>query len=257
MSFVVSADAYGQFMGRFSTPLAGEFVAEFDLQDGMRVVDVGSGPGMLTALLIDRLGVDNVVAADPSEPFVLALRERFPGLEAHLAPAESLPIPDDTVDVAAAQLVVQFMTDPVAGIGEMCRVTRAGGLVAACVWDDQNDRSPLSYYWRAVRELDPDHAGERGRVGTKEGDLGEIFRAAGLRDVRDATVTARVPISSFDEYWAPFQLGVGPPGAHLASLNATDAAQLRNVCESLFPATPAVLAVTAWAAYGRVVEQQS
>lgn len=56
-----------------------------------------------------------VAAAEPSEPFVRALRERLPGIEVRAAPAEALPWPDQTFDAALAQLVVAFIRDPAAG----------------------------------------------------------------------------------------------------------------------------------------------
>jgi len=252
MTFNVSADDYGAFMGRFSGPLAVEFVDELELEPGMRAVDVGCGPGALTALLVERLGSENVVAADPSEPFVEAARQRFPGVEVHLAPAESLPLPDQSFDVAVAQLVVHFMADPIAGITEMARVTRAGGLVAASCWDFEGDRSPLAVFWDGVRHFDPTHPGEANEAGARAGQLAEYFGAAGLRDIRESEITVAVPIASFDDYWAPFTLGVGPAGAYLAALDVPGRADLRDVCQSLFPPTPCDLAVTAWTGYGRV-----
>ena len=51
MSFDVPADAYGRFMGRFSEPLATQFAAYLRLAPGQRVLDVGCGPGALTAVL--------------------------------------------------------------------------------------------------------------------------------------------------------------------------------------------------------------
>src|SRR3954468_14058818 len=251
MTFNVSAEDYGAFMGRFSGPLAVEFADALDLAPGTRAVDVGCGPGALTALLVERLGAGNVVAADPSEPFVAAARKRFPGVEVHLAPAESLPLADGSVDVAAAALVVHFMTDPVGGIAEMRRVTRDGGLVAASCWDFAGDRSPLATFWDGVRHFDPTHPGEANEAGARAGQLAEYFSAAGLRDVRESTLTVSVPIASFDEYWAPFTLGVGPAGAHLAALGDSSRADLRDVCQSLFHPPPCDLAVTAWAGYGR------
>ncbi|HZG95402.1 MAG TPA: methyltransferase domain-containing protein, partial [Mycobacteriales bacterium] len=78
MSFNVSADAYARFMGRFSEPLAVEFADWAGVQPGQRVLDVGCGPGALTAVLVDRLGAGAVSAVDPSPPFVAAVRDRFP-----------------------------------------------------------------------------------------------------------------------------------------------------------------------------------
>src|SRR5262245_66595665 len=116
-------------MGRYSQPLAPKLADLAGVASGQRVLDVGCGPGALTGELVAR-GVA-VSAVDPSEPFVAAARERNPGVEVLLAPAEHLPYADETFDAALAQLVVHFMANPVAGLREMVRVTRPGGVVAA------------------------------------------------------------------------------------------------------------------------------
>src|SRR3954454_10971515 len=135
MTFDVTASAYDRFMGRYSVQLAAPMADLAGVTDGGRALDVGCGPGALTAELVGRLGPDRVVAADPSASFVAAARERLPGLRVVEATAEDLPFDDGAFDAALAQLVVHFMTDPVAGLGEMVRVTRPGGAVVACVWD--------------------------------------------------------------------------------------------------------------------------
>ena len=250
MSFEVSADAYGRFMGRFAAPLAADFVTELGLRPGQRALDVGCGPGALTALLVEQLGSAHVVAVDPSAPFVAAARERFPGVQVHLGTAEALPLPTDSVDVAAAALVVHFMPDPIAGLAEMRRVTRPGGLVAASCWDFAGNRSPLSIFWEGVRRFEPAHPGEDGEPGARQGQLGEYFRAAGLAQVRESTALSRVALEDFQQWWAPFELGVGPAGSYLAGLDAAQRADLRAACEALFPPTPYVLEATAWTAFG-------
>ena len=117
---------------------------------GRRVLDVGCGPGALTAELVRRVGADSVSAVDPSEPFVAAATERHPGVDVRQGSAEQLPFPDDAFDAALGQLVVHFMADPVAGLTEMARVTRRGGVVAACVWDHAGGGGPLSRFWEAA-----------------------------------------------------------------------------------------------------------
>src|SRR5690349_2167925 len=134
MAFDVAGTSYGKFMGRFSEKLSAPFADFSGVTAGMRVVDVGCGPGALTAELVDRLGSSSVVGADPSEPFVAAVRERLPDVDIRQAPAEALPLDTGAFDAALAQLVVHFMTDPVAGLREMGRVCRPGGTVAATVW---------------------------------------------------------------------------------------------------------------------------
>ena len=184
------------------------------------MIDVGCGPGALTTELVERLGPAAVVAVDPSESFVAAARARHPGVDIRQAAAEQLPFPDDAFDAALAQLVVHFMADPVAGLAEMRRVTRPGGVVAACVWDHAGGRGPLSPLWEAARELDP---GGHRRVrlpGSREGDLTRLFGAAGLREVEETALTVRVEHPTFDEWWEPFTLGVGPAGAYVAQARA-------------------------------------
>src|SRR5919201_6899863 len=115
MSFDVTADAYGRFMGRWSEPLAGQFAAYLRLSPGQRVLDVGCGPGALTAVLVDAVGAGLVSAVDSSEPFVAAARDRLPGAEVRLGAAEALPWPAASFDRVAAQLAVHLMADPAAG----------------------------------------------------------------------------------------------------------------------------------------------
>src|ERR1700722_16616154 len=143
-------------MGRYSEPLAVQFADLARVGHGQRVLDVGCGPGALTAELVRRTGADAVSAVEPSASFVAAVAERLPGVDVRRSAAEQLPFPADAFDAALAQLVVHFMADPVAGLREMSRVPRPGGVVAACVWDHAGERGPLTPFWSAGREL---HAG--------------------------------------------------------------------------------------------------
>ena len=110
------------------------------------------------------------------------------------------------------------MADPVAGLAEMRRVTRPGGVVAACVWDHAGGRGPLSPFWQAAHELDPAVTGESELPGSRQADLTRLFEAAGLSDVEETALTVRVEHPTFEEWWEPFTLGVGPAGAYVAKL---------------------------------------
>ena len=155
MSFNVGADAYDRFMGRYSSLLAPLFASFSAVAAGQRVLDVGCGPGALTAELVRRVGPATVTAVDPSERFVAAARQRQPMVNVRRAAAEQLPFEDRVFDAALAQLVVHFMADPVAGLREMGRVTRSGGVVAACVWDHAGGKGPVSTFWAAARRARP------------------------------------------------------------------------------------------------------
>jgi SAM-dependent methyltransferase len=250
MSFDVAADLYGRFMGRYSEPLADSFVEVGGLEAGQRALDVGCGPGALTARLVDRLGVDAVAAVDPSVSFVEAVRARFPGLDARLASAEDLPFPDDAFDAALAQLVVHFMADPVAGLREMGRVTQPGGVVAACVWDI-GGRSPLTTFWAAVRGIDPDAEDESELAGVREGQLAELAAAAGLTGIESSVLTVSVGYHSFEEWWEPYLFGVGPAGSYLARVEDDVRHAVRARAVELLPPAPFEIVADAWCVRGR------
>jgi SAM-dependent methyltransferase len=250
VSFDVAAEAYDRFMGRYSVLLAPQMADFAGVQGSQRVLDVGCGPGALTAELAARLGPAAVAAVDPSDPFVAAARARNLGVEVLRASAEHLPFPDQAFDATMAQLVVHFMSDPVAGLAEAARVTRREGVVAACVWDHGGGQGPLSLFWHAARELDPEVDDESGLAGARDGHLAELLDAAGLRAIEEAALFVSLEHASFDEWWEPFTHGVGPAGAYVASLDPQRQIRLRERCGALLPGAPFVLTAKAWAARG-------
>jgi len=246
VTFEVPAQSYGRFMGRFSEPLAVPFAETAGVQPGQRALDVGCGPGALTAVLHERLGAGQVSAIDPSESFVTAVRARFPDVDVHRGVAEQLPFPDHHFDRTLAQLVVHFMTDPVAGLREMARVTRPEGLIGACVWDHAGGGGPLSVFWQAATDVDPNASPEAELPGTREGQLADLCSSAGLRDIRSTSITATVQFGSFDAWWEPFTLGVGPAGVYVGQLDDAGRDALRTRCEDLLPPAPFEVAASAW-----------
>ncbi len=250
MSFDVSADAYDRFMGRYSLTLSPQLAELAGVAVGARALDVGCGSGMLTAELVARLGAAAVAAIDPEELFVAAVRERNPGVDVRHGAAEDLPFADAEFDAALAQLVIHFMADPVAGLREMARVTRPGGVVAASVWDLAGGRAPITPFWRAAIELDPGTRDESARAGARQGDLPALFAAAGLADVRSAEHHASVEHPTFADWWDPFALGVGPAGVYLEGLDGDHRAALRERCRALLGDGPFTLPTVAWAARG-------
>lgn len=254
MTFDVAAEAYDRFMGRYSSQLSAQMADLAEVRRGQRALDVGCGPGALTGELVARLGGDAVAAVDPSAPFVEAARERHPGVIVHRATAEALPFDGDAFDAALAQLVVHFMTDPIAGLAEMRRITRPGGLVAACVWDFDGGRAPLSTFWQAARELTAGEEidDESARAGARRGHLVELMSTSGLSDVREAELEVSLEHSTFESWWEPYTRGVGPAGGFVARLDDEGRAQLRDRCRALLPEPPFRVTAVAWAARGVV-----
>ena len=251
MTFDVAASSYDRFMGVYSALLAPQLADLAGVAAGQRVLDVGAGPGALTAELVARVEARAVSAVEPSASFADALRERLPDVDVRQGVAEALPYDDDEFDAALAQLVVHFMRDPLAGLREMGRVTRPGGAVAACVWDHAGGHTPLGPFWDGVHEIDPGADDESGLAGAREGQLGELFRAVEITDLVETTVTADMTFASFDDWWEPFSLGVGPAGAYLVGLAPDARSALADACRRRLGDGPLTLHTRAWAVAGR------
>jgi len=252
MGFAVSADAYDRFMGRYSGRLSPQMADLAGIEPGQHVLDVGCGSGMLTGELVSRVGANAVAAIDPSEPLAAAVRERHPGVDVRLGGAEQLPFADGEFDAALAQLVVHFMSDPAAGLREMARVTRPAGVVCACVWDLAGRRAPISPFWKAVRDLDPQAWDESALAGGRKDDLGTLLRSTGLADVAETELEVEAEHPTFADWWQPFELGVGPAGAYLAQLDAGRRDAVRDAARRRLPDEPFTLRCWAWAARGTV-----
>jgi molybdopterin-guanine dinucleotide biosynthesis protein A/SAM-dependent methyltransferase len=222
VTFAVPAHAYDAFVGRYSYGFCEALAQAAGVTAESSVLDVGAGTGAGTAHLVELVGAERVAAVDPSEPFVDALRERVPGADVRVASAESLPFDDGTFDAVLAQLVINFLADPDAGVAEMRRVSRPrGGIVAACVWGYRGEMTLLRAFWDSAETLDPEgvrDVDERTRMRFGErGELGELWRRSGLGEVEEGEIVVPAEYEDFEDLWKPFTQGVGPAGHYAAS----------------------------------------
>ena len=153
MTFAVAGDAYDRFIGRYSQALAPRFLDFAGVTKGP-VIELGCGPGALTAVLADRFGASSVAAVDPSQPFVDFCRARVPGADVRHASAEALPFTDGTFEAALSQLVLSFVADADRTAAEAARVVRPGGTVAACTFE-ADGFALVRTFWQAALRFDP------------------------------------------------------------------------------------------------------
>ena len=254
--FRTPAEAYDRHVGRYGSALARKLMAAAGVEPGQRALDVGCGPGALTSELVAVLGAAGVAAADPSEPFAAACQARNPGVEVVVAPGEALPFADAAFDVALAQLAVNFMRDAAAGVGEMARVVRPGGVVGAAVWDYAGEMTLLRRFWDAAVALDP-AAGERDENRMpycSPEELAALWSVAGLGDVEVVPAVVAASYAGFEDLWQPLEAGVGPSGAYVVALAPEQRAAFKDELERRLEAGDGAFELTAraWMVTGAV-----
>lgn len=234
-----SAAPYERFMGRWSRPVAEQFVEHVPAASGGRWLDVGCGTGSLTAAVAAGLDPSVLVGLDPSFAYVQAARRRI-GSPARfvLGSVVSLPFADGSFDGVLSGLVLNFLPDPVESVRETMRVTGSGGIVGAYVWDYADGMGFLRAFWDAAVSLDPSAAelDEGRRLPICHPDrLREVWPQAGLRDVSVEAIEVATRFADFEDLWEPFLGGQGPAPSYVASLDDGDRERLRDALRSRLP----------------------
>jgi SAM-dependent methyltransferase len=196
------------------------------------VLDVGCGPGSLTAALAARFGAPDVAAVDTSEPFVVGCRQRVPGADIRVASAEVLPFAAGAFGAALSQLVLSFIRDPDRMMAELARIVRRGGVIAACTFE-ANGLVLVKTFWEAARRFDPAPPDDASLPFRRMPELIALWQRAGLREVETGTVDVEATYADFADYWSPFGFGIGPAGEYLATRAEAEREGIRRACLEL------------------------
>jgi SAM-dependent methyltransferase len=231
---------YERYVGRWSRRVAPEFLAWLQMPLGRRWLDVGCGTGALCAAIMDGYSPSSVTGVEPSEGFLKTARENLAGRATlHQGSAMAIPLPDAAVDVVVSGLVLNFIPDPLAALGEMARVTSPGGTIGAYVWDYAGKMELMRFFWDAASEIDPGAAkldeGVRFPVCRPEA-LRALFAGAGLDKPELTQIDITTSFASFEDYWQPFMGGQGPAPAYAMSLDEDTRVRLRDRLEARLPA---------------------
>jgi SAM-dependent methyltransferase len=254
--------AYEVFLGRWTSRLAEPLLDFAAFPAAGRLLDVGCGTGSLARAMAARWPARNVVGVDIAPPYIAFARTqaKSANLQFEVADAIRLPYADASFVGAAAQLVLNFVPDPIAVLHEIQRVTAAGGPVIATVWDFRGGLVYQRIFWDTAAGIDPGAAIVRDRLFSGElalpDGLARLFESAGLDRVEHTSITIRMDYANFADYWKPLCGGQGPVGTYLAKLAPDLRARIEEAVARAFlsgsPDGPRSLAATAWAVRGEV-----
>jgi len=251
-------EAYERYIGRWSRPVAREFVEWLGLPPGLDWLDAGCGTGALSAAIVAGAEPRSVCAYDLSPQYAAVAARALgdEGVRVGVADARSIPEPDGAFGAVVSGLMINFVPEPADALREMVRVAREGGTVAAYVWDYADGMEVIRRFWQAAAELDPAAAGlDEGRRFPVCGaePLTGLFRSCGLRSVEVRGIDPTARFQDFGDYWEPFLGGQGPAPGYVASLDDSRRKRLEARLRAGLPEDgPFQLGCRAWAVRGVV-----
>lgn len=244
--------AYEPFIGRWSRPVATEFVPWLAVPPGRRWLDVGCGTGALTETVLALTDPASVVAVDPSEGFVRHAAGRITDPRVHFGVGSATDLPGGPFDTIVSGLVLNFVPDPVAALSAM-RTAAPTGVIAAYVWDYAEGMELLRVFWDAALELDPAAADlDEGRRFPlcRPDALANLWHGAGLADVETRAIEVSTVFADFDNYWVPFLGGQGPAPTYVAGLDENRRTVLRQALHHRLGDRVIRMRARAWAVRG-------
>jgi SAM-dependent methyltransferase len=244
--------AYEPFIGRWSRPVAAEFVRWLGVPSGRRWLDVGCGTGALTEIVLATADPTQVEAVDPSEGFVRHAAAHVRDPRARFAVGSATELPSGPFDAVVSGLVLNFVPDPAAALAAM-RAAAPGGLIGAYVWDYAEGMGILREFWDAAIRLDPEAVAlDEGRrfPMCQPGPLEQLWQDAGLDRVAVRAIEIPTTFGEFDDYWSPFLGGQGPAPSYVAGLPESRRSALREALRSRLGDGVIRMRARAWAVRG-------
>ncbi len=254
--------AYELFLGRWTQRLAAPLLDFAGFSSEGALLDVGTGTGSLAFAMAARWPERETLGIDIAAPYIAYAQSRTVGASPvfQLGDCARLPYRDGYFAGVAAQLVLNFMPEPLAAVCEMRRVTKSGGIVVAAVWDFRGGLVYQRLFWDTAAGIDPQAGAARDRLfsgplALPDG-LPSLFEDAGLNQIRRSSITIRMDYADFEDYWRPLLGGQGPVGIYVSKLSAELRCRIEEAVRGAYcsgaPDGERSLTATAWAVRGIV-----
>lgn len=253
-----NGNLYERYVGRWSRPVAREFLEWLAVPAGQKWLDVGCGTGALSQTILEFSDPAHIKAIDRSEAFVAFARAqtRDQRIQFEVGDAQALNVELGIFDAIVSGLVLNFIPQPEQALAGMMRVARKGGVVGAYVWDYAEGMQLMRHFWDAAVALDPkvrDIDEVRRFPHSRPEPLKELFQGAGFQHVEVISIEVPTVFRDFDDYWSPFLGGQGPAPSYLISLTEERRAALRERIRAGLPIASdgsIPLVARAWAVRG-------
>jgi ubiquinone/menaquinone biosynthesis C-methylase UbiE len=189
------AGTYELLTGRITERLVDPLLDAAEAGPGMRVLDVGTGPGYAARRAAER-GAD-ATGVDVAEEMLELARRLNGGARFLQADAENLPFEERSLDAVVSHFAVHHVPRPERAIEEFARVARPGGWIAVSSWDQPERNRFLGILIDAVRAC-----GVPGSVHFADDDeLRRLLAGAGLEAVEIRSVSLTQQVADADELW--------------------------------------------------------
>lgn len=254
------AIAYERYVGRWSREVAKEFINWLALPAEQVWLDLGSGTGILSDVILQRAHPKQLIGVDSSQVYVELAQKQINDPRAHFQTGDANDLNLNTsFDVAVAGLLLNFVPSPQKAVHNMADLVKPQGLVAAYVWDYAGKMEMMRHFWDAAIAVDPSaselDAGKNFEICHPD-NLKKCFEDEGLQSVEVTELDIIAIFQDLEDYWQPFLAAQGSVSKYLRSLNEEMRQSIYSQLKTQLPfeADGTIhLIMRAWAVKGRTL----
>jgi ubiquinone/menaquinone biosynthesis C-methylase UbiE len=220
--------AYERFVGSWGRAAGAIFLEWLVPPRGAHWLDVGCGTGLFTELIIQTQAPATVFGIDAAAAQIEHARRKPMAQRANfqVGDAQALPFRDSSFDVVACALVINFIPDRPAALGEMRRVARTKGVVAGYIWDFAEELSPSGPFRLGMRDVVADLPALPGTKDSSLGALHSLFQSAGLEEIATRIIEVTVSFPDFDAFWVAQTPSYSPMTKLISTMTTSERANL-------------------------------